>query len=210
MIALNGKQFVTATTFAMILLTMAFIPISSQQIGEYDPWLDYNEDGKIDIKDLATAAKAYGTLGDPTKNVNITNWPPDYTVQTVSINVTWNNYHGFATSQPIVNAGGYSRVTLAFRPTNMSPREDEVTVSAYFVDWYIGWPPPTWAYANEYIPSGSFEATAHRSLSGTLGCSGHTSIMEIKANYFDFRFNCTSPNYSGWATFDLNYYLRNE
>lgn len=131
---MNGKQFAFATIFAMVLLTMAFIPISSQ-VGTYDPWLDYNEDGKIDIKDLATAAKAYGTFGDPTKNVTVTNWPSDYKVQTVSINVTWANYHGFATSWPTFYVGGYSRLTMAFNPTNMSERESEVTVSAYAVDW---------------------------------------------------------------------------
>lgn len=206
---MNGKQFIVATMFAVVLLTMAFIPISSQ-VGTYDPWLDVDENGKIEIKDFAQMALAYGTTGDPTKNVNVTNWPSDYEVQTVSINVTWAGYHGFAQSQPIVYAGGYSRITLCFRPTNMSEREDEVTISAYFVDWFTGLTPPMWGYAHEYIPSGLYVATAHKTLSGSLGISGTTSIMETKAPYFDFRFNCSSPNYSGWATFDLLYYLRNE
>jgi hypothetical protein len=61
---MNGKQFVIATVFAMVLLIMVFIPKSSQ-LGTYDPWLDINDDGKIDIKDLATTAKAYGTTGTP-------------------------------------------------------------------------------------------------------------------------------------------------
>jgi len=64
-IAVNGKQFLVATVFAAVLLTMAFTPISSQQTGTYDPWLDMNDDGRIDIKDLAMVAKAYGTLGTP-------------------------------------------------------------------------------------------------------------------------------------------------
>jgi hypothetical protein len=42
----------------------------------YDPWLDTNHDGKIDIKDIAAVAKAFGTAGDPTVNVTVTN--PDH------------------------------------------------------------------------------------------------------------------------------------
>ena len=206
---MNGKQFVIATVFVAVLLTMAFIPVSSQ-VGTYDPWLDVDENGKIEIKDFAQMALAYGTTGDPTKNVNVTNWPSDYTVQTVSINVTWNNYYGFATSQPIFYVGGYSRLTISFNPTNMSERASEVTVSAYFADWWTGWPPPTWGYTHEYVSSDLFVVTAHKSPSGSLAYSGHTSILETKANYCDFRFNCSSPDYSGWATFNVLYYLRNE
>jgi len=61
----NGKQFIIATMFAAILLTIAFIPTSSRQTGSYDPWLDINDDGTIDIRDLATIARAYGTSGTP-------------------------------------------------------------------------------------------------------------------------------------------------
>jgi len=208
-IVVNGKQFVIATVFAMVLLTMVFIPISSQQLGTYDPWLDYNEDGKIDIRDLATAAKAYGTLGDPTKNVNVTNWPLDYRVQTVSINVTWENYYGFCNDWVTFAVGGYSRLTMSFNPTNMSERASEVTVTPYQVSWWFG-EPPKWGYAYDNISSDLFVVTAHKSPSGSLSRSGHTSILETKANYCNFRFNCSSPDYSGWATFDVLYYLRNE
>lgn len=64
------SSFCLASTLFMIMPT-----ISSPVIGEYDPWLDINDDGKIDIKDIAASARAFGTLGDPTKNVTVTNWP---------------------------------------------------------------------------------------------------------------------------------------
>lgn len=44
------------------------IVITSSQVGStlpYDPWRDINDDGKIDIKDVADVAARYGTLGDP-------------------------------------------------------------------------------------------------------------------------------------------------
>jgi hypothetical protein len=37
----------------------------SQPLGQYDPWLDINDDGKILIEDVAWVAKAFGTSGDP-------------------------------------------------------------------------------------------------------------------------------------------------
>lgn len=56
-------------------LGVARAPIRSQTAAQYDPWLDVNDDGKIDGKDIALPALIYGTAGDPTKNVNVTNWP---------------------------------------------------------------------------------------------------------------------------------------
>ena len=40
-------------------------------LGEYDPWLDINDDGKIDVQDSIAIWQAYGTTGDPTKPVII-------------------------------------------------------------------------------------------------------------------------------------------
>jgi len=53
--------------------------ISSTQTATlpYDPWADINDDGKIDIKDIAYTAAQFGTFGDPTKNVTVINWPVD-------------------------------------------------------------------------------------------------------------------------------------
>jgi hypothetical protein len=48
---------------------------SSPDIGEYDPWIDLNDDGYIDVFDAVTLSGAAGTFGDPTRNVNVTNWP---------------------------------------------------------------------------------------------------------------------------------------
>jgi hypothetical protein len=37
----------------------------SQTPGQYDPWLDINDDGRILIDDVAWVARAFGTRGDP-------------------------------------------------------------------------------------------------------------------------------------------------
>ena len=48
----------TATLFTIALTN------SSPDVGDYDPWLDTNDDGKIDMKDIGAVAKAFGTSGE--------------------------------------------------------------------------------------------------------------------------------------------------
>jgi len=93
---MNRKQFAVATLFALVLLTLVLAPLAQQQGGgSYDPWLDYNEDGVIDVNDLHPLGVAYGTTGDSTKNVNVTNWPttnelfPQNLVLRGTINMPW-------------------------------------------------------------------------------------------------------------------------
>jgi len=45
---------------------------------EYDPWLDADDNGIINMLDLYYTAISYGATGDPTKNVNVTNWPTSH------------------------------------------------------------------------------------------------------------------------------------
>lgn len=69
---MNGKQFTAGILFAFVLLTLVLIPIAHQQSGNtYDPWLDYNEDGKIDVNELYPLGASYSSTGNPTKNVTI-------------------------------------------------------------------------------------------------------------------------------------------
>jgi hypothetical protein len=70
------KDVITAilATFCLTATLFLIIPTNSQY-QSYDPWLDTNDDGRIDMLDLYYPALSYGTTGDPTKNVNVTNWP---------------------------------------------------------------------------------------------------------------------------------------
>jgi hypothetical protein len=67
--------FAVLTTFCMCALMFTVIPIRSGL--PYDPWADYNADDKIDIKDVSSVARLFGTLNTDnlTRNVNVTNWP---------------------------------------------------------------------------------------------------------------------------------------
>jgi hypothetical protein len=83
----------------MLLTSLVFLAVTSSSSQQYDPWVDFNEDGAIDIFDIVGVALAFGATGDPTKNVTITNWPDTVTPEgTVwygdSITSTSANYSG--------------------------------------------------------------------------------------------------------------------
>jgi hypothetical protein len=82
---MNRKQFAVVTLIALVSLTLTLVPLASQQAGKYDPWVDYNEDGKIDVNELYPLGQSYGSSGDPAKNVNVTNWSVQH--QTLSNNL---------------------------------------------------------------------------------------------------------------------------
>jgi hypothetical protein len=70
-----GRNMIIAImiTFCFTATLFMVIPIRSAN-SPYDPWIDYNDDGKINLQELVLLANSYGTTGDPTKNVNVTNW----------------------------------------------------------------------------------------------------------------------------------------
>lgn len=54
-----------------VLLVVAPIKSSSPGPGEYDAWLDWNDDGKINMIDISRAAKAFGTSGQNISKASI-------------------------------------------------------------------------------------------------------------------------------------------
>ena len=69
---MSKKQFGISMLSAIILLTVITAPRSGQQgSGSYDPWLDYDENGAIDVRELYRLGETYGSVGNATKNVTI-------------------------------------------------------------------------------------------------------------------------------------------
>jgi len=60
---------------AIALLVSMLLLNVSMSTGEYDPWADINGDGIIDISDATPIGMGWLATGDPTRNVNVTNWP---------------------------------------------------------------------------------------------------------------------------------------
>lgn len=65
---MTRKDLIISVLIALCLTVVVFPYVTKSQtaeIGEYDPWIDYNDDGKIDHKDLLQLAAVYGTSGTP-------------------------------------------------------------------------------------------------------------------------------------------------
>ena len=73
---IDRKDFIIAILTSFMLAVVLYPQITSST-SEYDPWLDINDDGKIRVDDILSVALAYGSDGDSTKNVTVTNFPLD-------------------------------------------------------------------------------------------------------------------------------------
>jgi hypothetical protein len=105
------KKDIVIAIIATFCLTasMFMVTTSRSQTGsEYDPWADYNADGVIDIFDIVPVALTFGTAGDSTKNVTITNWPTSKLAYSIETSV--GAVAGFET--PYISVAGYSKICI--------------------------------------------------------------------------------------------------
>jgi len=59
-------------TFCFAVTLFTVVPtIGSPDAGDYDPWLDYNDDGEIDMRDIGPVARAYGSEGTPINKTDL-------------------------------------------------------------------------------------------------------------------------------------------
>jgi len=202
---------------------------TSQTPGQYDPWLDTNGNGKVDVTDIAYVAKAFGSSGDPTRNVNVTNWPAPYLIQTVSLNCTFtelhNNseiyYYGGYSITPFIYVGGYSRMWIHLIPPNPNATT-EYTIANYSVTNYavgIDWitDPSSSFLAFEGI--GNIQSMTYVNVS-TLrsppmyyyGESILNNPIEIKSPFLrlTLKFYTAYFDDPGWMNMTVKIYLRNE
>ena len=62
---------IVLAVFCLAATLFAVMPINSQGVGDYDPWLDVNDDGSIEMKDVSSVARAYGTNGIPINKTDL-------------------------------------------------------------------------------------------------------------------------------------------
>lgn len=55
---MNEKQFIVGALAGLLLLALTLAPLSGQEDGVYDHWLDYNEDGILHVQDPASMQSA--------------------------------------------------------------------------------------------------------------------------------------------------------
>jgi hypothetical protein len=202
MITRKHLFFAIAATCLLTTFLFGVVPIRS---AGYDPTLDVNHDGKIDGKDIALPASAYGTAGDPTVPVNVTNWPT-YTLQTGIVNIS-----SSGNDIPSVNCSGYSRLSLMIGGnTNASlGAGNNITIIAHFIEWLYN--PYDPCYAWERL-SGDLNITIYNGIHQLSGGFPFACMTEIKAPlcYLNFEWSYISLPANWWVTFEYVVYLRNE
>jgi hypothetical protein len=123
---IDKKDFIIVILVGFMLAVTLYPRITASQsgvavAGEYDPWVDYNDDGKIDHKDLLQFASVYGTAGDPTKKVEVTNWPVKrqiplwYEKPMVPDETLWSS---------IYNASGFGHIHLVMKAWFLTGAEE--------------------------------------------------------------------------------------
>lgn len=166
-------------TFCLTSTLFMIIPTKSTTgIGEYDPWVDIDGDGEITIYDVVGVTKSYAATGDPTRNVNVTNWPTNQNVDITHRYYEWYvpNFIIMNYTNPIWDSGflsteGYGRFTVGV--------EANLTVKVH-VSTYIGW---------MYFAVDQFFVNTLTTELRTYEVQGHMIIVQVATASFDYENN---------------------
>jgi len=216
-ICLNVKNCLVAAVLSAIVLALAFIPLSGSQTAmPYDPWADINDDGYIDGKDVSYTARLFGSTGDPTKNVNVTNWPtqqpePSWKVEVLNVNVSLYKNVENPTWSTIIYSGGYSRAIVYFSVSEFSG-------SIYNAYWYIYLWGVGWTTSPSItVPTMGYTQLSKDTLKWTHDPITHTSTspeaayeFKTMGPYCSFCLVGNVTGADGWAEVNVSVYLRNE
>jgi hypothetical protein len=209
--------FCLTTTLFMIIPTRSS-PTTSQ-LGVYDPWVDIDGDGQITIYDVVGVTKSYGATGDPTKNVNVTNFPQEYEVQVLrNYNFSWDGYGMyFGWTVGAISVGKYSRMSVMLVPTEWINATFNLDVDLTFVTWAMGDSGP---YGTGAMMSDNQQNTYY---SISIGFDPYPplyipymqtnkfTVIETKAPSVILSFDYgTFDVEHGWVMFDIYVYLRRE
>jgi hypothetical protein len=206
-IAILSTFCLTATLF-MIRPTMS-------QTGQYDPWCDINDDGQIDmINDIRSVAILFGTYGDPTKNVNVTNWQPKYRIDSCKhINFSWTDwglFMGVNRSLPVGHTEGYSRLSLQITLEKWKLGPYWTSVWLDYIAWFIEKPVGSFGCFPYYVP---IKDTANATVYMNQGWYDVVSVskpIEVSAPFYDLHFRVQPQCEEGWVVMNIYMYLRNE
>ena len=110
---MNGKNYLVAVLLCSMILALTFIQNSGSQASkQYDPWMDINDDGRIDMRDITQLCLNFMATGDPAKPVIVGGY-------------NWSVYSNCIIIPPDSGGGieipviGYRRVSINFN-TNLS------------------------------------------------------------------------------------------
>ena len=75
MVKKKDLVIVALATFCLTSTLFMIISTRSQPENRYNPWMDLDDNGQINILDAIDLSNVYGTSGDPAKSLNVTKTP---------------------------------------------------------------------------------------------------------------------------------------
>lgn len=232
----SKKDLIIAVLATFCLTATLFLMMSTRSqtpLGTYDPWIDNNHDGTINILDAIILGNHFLTSGDPTINVNVTNFPTEapYRIQTITLtcffDILINDsqtgiwYHINYTETPTIYVGGYSRMYIYLVPPNASDTTQytvanyNVTHAPISVDWITE--PSSSFVVPDYFSSYPFNITASVNRASnpplyTVYSQISDNPIQIKSPYIRLHiYSHTLPfEELGWMNMTLKIFLRNE
>jgi len=119
------KDLVIAVLLGFFLAVTLYPKVTS--VGEYDPWSDITDDGKIRVDDILDVALRFGSDGDPTRNVMVVNWPTSSDV------CVWHELwlsEADSIESSSYSAAGFGQLHVLMRGTNLTSGE-KITIVIY-------------------------------------------------------------------------------
>lgn len=125
-----------------LLSSIVLMTASITSANQYDPWTDVNGDGVINIQDAALMGLGWQAAGDPTRNVNVMNWPVS-NQQTVFVD------QATTADSAFYNASGFGHIHLLWYVSGLVDPE----FVNIFVQSRIYNPngPGYWQFSSQYI-----------------------------------------------------------
>jgi hypothetical protein len=211
------KDLIIAVLSTFCLTSALFMVLSTKSssgIGEYDPWIDPNDDGAINYLDGILLGAIWGTTGDPTRNVNITNWQPKYRIDSCEhINFSWTDwglFMGVNHSLPVGHTEGYSRLSLQITLEKWKLGPYWTSVWLDYIAWFIEKPVGSFGCFPYYVP---IKDTANATVYMNQGWYDVVSVskpIEVSAPFYDLHFRVQPQCEEGWVVMNIYMYLRNE
>jgi hypothetical protein len=194
-------------TFCLTVTIFMIMPIKSAN-NPYDPMLDYNHDGKIGLSDLVQFASSYGTTGDPTVNVNVTNWDQGCSVQTANEPTNLSYPVLFATLGPFY-VGGYSNFDILIDDRFAGGVESsKINITLGMVSWSLSSKslvPSFFDNPNIVVWSGYIHKGAE-----FVNNDFQIPTFKTKGPWMTFELDFSSTDPSGWLYFNTYLYTRND
>lgn len=211
---LTVSKMLNIALLSMLLIILVASATTGTSEDGYDAWVDYDENGVIDQTDLYHFSRSYGETGNPTKNVNVTNWPTQQREPVYKMITIWDKkYFSWVTRGVTVSmmtekihVGGYSTMVVYLLVTNIS-QVQYGTTDVYVAS--LAWYPHS---IIEHTPDEPFRETVdnpkHELYLADTGWAG--ALYEVKSPILHLEIDVFPQSYLGNALVSLCIYLRND